>query len=68
MATVYLTEEYRHEFGRLFAEWQRGRGSKFFFTPPEGRSPDGKLAYTMVPDEFVALLRREKIPFSSPSN
>jgi hypothetical protein len=68
MATVYLAEEYRREFSRLFAEWQRSRGSKSFFVPPEGRSTDGKLAYTMVPDEFVQYLRLKRIPFSSPSN
>jgi hypothetical protein len=67
MATVYLSEEYRREFGRLLAEWQRNQGSKLFFMPPEGRSPDGKLAYTMVPEEFVQFLRRKGIPFSAPS-
>jgi hypothetical protein len=67
MATVYLSENLRHEFGRLFTEWQRSGGAKFFFMPPQGRAPDNRLAYTMVPDEFVELLRRRKIPFSLPS-
>ena len=68
MATIYLTQDFRREFERLLAEWQRNSGSKTFFVPPVGRSPDGKLAYTMVPDEFIQLLRRKGIPFSIPSN
>jgi hypothetical protein len=68
MATIYLAEDFRREFERLFAEWQRSRGSKTFFVPPAGRSPDGRMAYTMVPDEFVQLLRRKGIPFTTPSN
>jgi hypothetical protein len=68
MATIHLAEDFRREFERLFAEWQRNSGSKTFFVLPEGRSPDGKVAYTMVPDEFVQLLRRKGIPFSVPQN
>jgi hypothetical protein len=65
MATVYLEETHRRDFDRLFAEWQRSRGTKFYFVRPVGPGPRGKLAYSMVPDEFVDVLRREKIPFLS---
>jgi hypothetical protein len=65
MATIYLADEYRRDFERHYAGWQRDRGVNIYAMPPEGRLADGRLAYHMVPDEFLDVLRRARVPFAT---
>jgi hypothetical protein len=66
MKILIIGSQYRLDVDRAFSAWRgaiESIGEVDYPMPTVGTAPDGRLLYPDMPEGFLEVLRREKIPF-----